>query len=154
MTLLDKYFQFTILIFIKTGFFGQWLPPWISFHSFLQMLRKLDTRKYYISSHLSPLTSEVSGHHRWRCNNTVPPSRLPLPSGNLQTPFPSIPWCYLSISSSGFLRSLLLDPFTVPCRIVFAMPEDLEMWPYHLFPFLYHGALELHSGFYCEPLRS
>ena len=23
-------------------------------------------------------------------------------------------------------------PFTVPCRIVFAMPEDLEMWPYHL----------------------
>ena len=31
-----------------------------------------------------------------------------------------------------FWLRLLLVPFTVPCRIVFAMPEDLEMWPYHL----------------------
>ena len=31
-----------------------------------------------------------------------------------------------------FCLPLLLVPFTVPCRIVFAMPEDLEMWPYHL----------------------
>ena len=31
-----------------------------------------------------------------------------------------------------FCLPLLLPPFTVPCRIVFAMPEDLEMWPYHL----------------------
>ena len=31
-----------------------------------------------------------------------------------------------------FCLPLLLAPFTVPCRIVFAMPEDLEMWPYHL----------------------
>ena len=23
-------------------------------------------------------------------------------------------------------------PFTVPCRMVFALLEDLEMWPYHL----------------------
>ena len=30
-----------------------------------------------------------------------------------------------------FCLPLLLAPFTVPCRIVFAMPEDLEMWPYH-----------------------
>ena len=30
-----------------------------------------------------------------------------------------------------FCLPLLLVPFTVPCRIVFAMPEDLEMWPYH-----------------------
>ena len=35
-----------------------------------------------------------------------------------------------------FCLPLLLAPFTVPCRIVFAIPEDLEMWPYHLsFPF-------------------
>ena len=27
---------------------------------------------------------------------------------------------------------LLLVPFIVPCRTVFAMPEDLEMWPYRL----------------------
>ena len=31
-----------------------------------------------------------------------------------------------------FCRPLCLAPFTVPCRIVFAMPEDLEMLPYHL----------------------
>ena len=31
-----------------------------------------------------------------------------------------------------FCLPLLLAPFTVPCRIVFTMPEDLEMWPYHL----------------------
>ena len=47
---------------------------------------------------------------------------------SLQTPFPFILWCYLFF----FCLPLLLAPFTVPCRIVFAMPEDLEMWPYHL----------------------
>ena len=31
-----------------------------------------------------------------------------------------------------FCLHLLLTPFTVPCRIVLVMPEDLEMWPYHL----------------------
>ena len=31
-----------------------------------------------------------------------------------------------------FCLPLPLTPFTVPCRIVFIMPEDLEMWPYHL----------------------
>ena len=31
-----------------------------------------------------------------------------------------------------FCLPLLLAPFTDPCRIVFAIPEDLEMWPYHL----------------------
>ena len=30
-----------------------------------------------------------------------------------------------------FCLSLILAPFTVPCRTVFAMPENLEMWPYH-----------------------
>ena len=31
-----------------------------------------------------------------------------------------------------FCLSLFLFPFTVPCRIVFARPEDLETWPNHL----------------------
>ena len=31
-----------------------------------------------------------------------------------------------------FYLPFLLAPFTVPCRTVFAMPEDLEMWPCHL----------------------
>ena len=53
---------------------------------------------------------------------------LPLPSGNLQAPFPSM----LLSFHLFFCLPLLLAPFTVPCRIVFAMPEDLEMWPYSL----------------------
>ena len=48
-----------------------------------------------------------------------------------------IPVHSLMLSSHLFFcLPLLLASFTVPCRIVFAMPEDLEMWPYHLsFPF-------------------
>ena len=58
-----------------------------------------------------------------------------------------------------FCLPLLLAPFTVPCRIVFAMPEDLEMWPYYLSFFSLswlrdHHAHQLHSGFCCEPPRS
>ena len=51
------------------------------------------------------------------CNNTFPP----LPSGNPQTPFLSILWCYLPISSS-FSLSFHCSP-----QIVYAMPEDLEI---------------------------
>ena len=44
-----------------------------------------------------------------------------------------IPGHSLMLSSHLFFcLSLLLAPFTAPCRIVFAMPEDLEMCPYHL----------------------
>ena len=44
-----------------------------------------------------------------------------------------IPVHSLMLSSHLFFYlHLLLAPFTIPCRIVFAMPEDLEMWPYHL----------------------
>ena len=45
----------------------------------------------------------------------------------------SIPGHSLILSSDLFLcLPLLLFPFTLPCRIVFAKPEDLEMWPNHL----------------------
>ena len=52
-----------------------------------------------------------------------------------------IPIRSLMLSSHLFFcLPLLLAPFTVPCRIVFAMPEDLEMWPYHLsFRIFNHG---------------
>ena len=44
-----------------------------------------------------------------------------------------IPIHSLMLSSHLFFcLPLLFAPFTVPCRIVFAMPEDLEMWRYHL----------------------
>ena len=62
------------------------------------------------SHHLSPLTSEVVGAPQMTLQqylSTLP--CLPLHSGNLQTPFPSIPWCYLPISSSVFLSFLLLS---------------------------------------------
>ena len=67
-----------------------------------------------------------------------------------------IPVHSLMLSSHLFCLPLLLAPFTVPCRIVFAMPEDLEMWPYHLiFRFFTmvrrSSALQLYYGFCCEP---
>ena len=44
-----------------------------------------------------------------------------------------IPVQFLMLSSQLFFcLPLLLAPFTVPCRIVFAMPDDLEMCQYHL----------------------
>ena len=45
----------------------------------------------------------------------------------------SIPVHSLILSSHLFFYlPLFLFPFTVPCRIVFAKPEDLETWPNHL----------------------
>ena len=45
----------------------------------------------------------------------------------------SIPVHFLILSSHRFSwLPLFLCPFTVPCRIVFAKPEDLETWPNHL----------------------
>ena len=45
----------------------------------------------------------------------------------------SIPVHSLILSSHLFFcLPLILFPFTVPCRIVFARPEDLETWPNHL----------------------
>ena len=45
----------------------------------------------------------------------------------------SIPVHSLIVSSHLFFcLPLFLFPFTVPCRIVFARPEDLETWPNHL----------------------
>ena len=52
-----------------------------------------------------------------------------------------IPVHSLMLSSHLFFcHPLLLAPFSVPCRIVFAMPEDLEMW----LPFL--SEIIMHSN--------
>ena len=72
--------------------------------------RKIHLLNILISSHLSPLTSEVVGAPQMTLQQYL--STLPcllLPSGNLQTPFPFIPWCYLPISFSVFLSFLLLS---------------------------------------------
>ena len=51
----------------------------------------------------------------------------PLSSGTCRTAGLSIPWSCLPISSSV----CLVPPFTVPCKMVLARPEERETWPYH-----------------------
>ena len=82
---------------------------------------------------------------------------LPLPSGNLQTPFPSIHWCYLPISSSVFLSFLLLSlslaELSSPCQRILRCGHTI--WVSVSLPWLGdHQAHQLHSGFCCEPPRS
>ena len=66
------------------------------------------------------------------------PFHLDLFSAALVELTKSIPIHSLILSSHLFFcLPLFLFPFTVPYRIVFAKPEDLETWPNHLsFPFL------------------
>ena len=61
------------------------------------------------------------------------PFHLDLFSAALVELAKSIPIHSLILSSHLFFcLPLFLFPFTVPCRIVFAKPEDLETWPNHL----------------------
>ena len=53
----------------------------------------------------------------------------PLPSGTWRTPGLSIPWCCLSTSFVHL--SWPLPPFTVPCKMVLARPDEWEICPYH-----------------------
>ena len=109
-------------------------------------------------SHLSPLTSEVVGALQMTLQqylSTVP--CLPLPSGNLQTPFPSIPWCHIPISSSVSLSFLLLllsaAVLSSPCQRILRCGHTI--WVSVSLPWLGdHHALQLHSWFCCEPPRS
>ena len=66
------------------------------------------------------------------------PFHLDLFSAALVELAKSIPVHSLILSSHLFFcLPLFLFPFTVPCRIVFAKPEDLETWPnHHSFRFL------------------
>ena len=61
------------------------------------------------------------------------PFHLDLFSAALVELAKSIPVHSLILSSHLFFcLPLFLFSFTVPCRIVFAKPEDLETWPNHL----------------------
>ena len=75
------------------------------------------------------------------------PFHLDLFSAALVELAKSIPVYSLILSSHRFFcLPLFLFPFTVPCRIVFAKPEDLETWPNHLsFRFL----TRVRSSSYC-----
>ena len=109
-----------------------------------------------VSPHLRPLTSEVVGAPQMTLQQYL--STIPrLPSGNLQIQFPSIPWCYLPISSPVFLSFLLLS--LSPAELSSPCPRILRcghtIWVSVSLPWLGdHHALQLHSGFCCEPPRS
>ena len=61
------------------------------------------------------------------------PFHLDLFSAALVELAKSIPVHSLILSSHLFFcLPLFLFPFTVPCRILFVKPEDLETWPNHL----------------------
>ena len=49
-----------------------------------------------------------------------------------ESPNPILIHSLMLSSHLFFCLPLLLAPFTVLCRILFAMPEELEVWPYHL----------------------
>ena len=118
--------------------------------------------KRVVSHNVSPISSQslnLGGRRGTTHDVATIPFHPSLSSAALRKSPNPIPDHSLMLSSHLFFCvPLLLAPFTVPCRIIFAMPEDLEMWPYHLsfrfFTLGDHHALQLHSGFCCEPPRS
>ena len=77
--------------------------------------------------------------------------------GKSPTPFPSIRWCFLPISSFVFLFFLFLS--LSPAE--FSSPYPRILWSGHTIwisfslPWLGdHHVLQLHSGFCCKPPRS
>ena len=81
-----------------------------------------------------PLVNPTSGGH------TVTITDLPITSHHPFRSFDALNYStaprfvhsFMFSSHRFLLPSLLLPPFTVPCRKVFERPEDLEIWTYHL----------------------
>ena len=109
----------------------------------------------HLISSLGLLTLEVIGAPQMTLQQYLPilPC-LTLPSGNLQTSFPSIPWCYLPISSSVFfsflLLSLSLAELSSSCQRILRCGHTI--WVFVSLLWLGdHHALQLLSRFCCEP---
>ena len=69
------------------------------------------------------------GHHRWLHSQCPPFSLFSTALWDLAN---SWPVHSLMLSSHLFLcLPCLLPPFTVPCKMVLARPDEQEMWPYH-----------------------
>ena len=94
------------------------------------MVPEYDEYAIYFYSILSHNLGRSSGHYRWIRNNPFPS----WPVFSCPSWAGKVHFCPLfDIIFPPLLLSLLfLFPFTVPCRIVFAKPEDLETWPNHL----------------------
>ena len=103
------------------------------------------TKDLSLNSHINQITSKANrtfissqslnlGGHRGTTDDVATiPFHPSLSSAALRESPNPIPVHSLMLSSHLFFcLPLLLAPFTVPCRIVFTMPENLEMWPYHL----------------------
>ena len=95
-----------------------------------RILRRYNFRSntHTISSHLNPLTLTVI----W----ATTPFYLFLFSAVVRESPNSTPAHFLMLSSHFFCLPLLFAPFIITCRIVFTMPEDLEMshhLSYHVF---------------------
>ena len=82
------------------------------------------------SSMIYPLTARVVGAPQIISQpvSSILPC-YPLPSGTWRTLGLSIPLCCLPTSSTVCLDFFF--PFTVPCRMVSARPDEWEAWPYH-----------------------
>ena len=83
----------------------------------------------------SSLVYPITWPGRWGTTDDFAtiPFHLVLYSAALVEQAMSIPVHSLILSSHLFFcLLLLLFPFTVPCKIVFAKPEDLEIWTNHL----------------------
>ena len=78
------------------------------------------------------LVIQGHGHQRTTDESATIPFHLVLFSAALVEQTNSIPVHSLILSSHLFLCPPHLFPFTVFCRIVFAKPEDFEVWPNHL----------------------
>ena len=94
----------------------------------------LTENRHLISSHLiSSQSLNLDGHRGTTDNVATIPFHLSLSSAALrESPNSNIVHPLIFSSYLFFCLSFLLAPFTVPCRIIFAMPEDLEMWAYQL----------------------
>ena len=105
-------------------------PSWfIRMHIMFSVI--FTSRNSFYSILFYPITLEG----RWGTTDEFAtiPFHLDLFSAALVELAKSIPVHSLIWSSHLFFcLPLFLFPFTVPCRIVFARPEDLETWPNHL----------------------
>ena len=99
----------------------------------LLLLLKKDFEGLTMSLLISSQSLKLGGRRGTTDDVATIPGHLSLSSAALRESPNPIPVHSLMLSSHLFFcLPLLLAPFIVPCRIVFAMPEDLEMWPYHL----------------------
>ena len=100
----------------------------------MKIMNKLNSLFTYKLSHLISSQSLNLGSRRGTTDDVATiPFNHSQSSATLRESPNHIPVHSLMLSSHLFFcLPLLLAPFIVPCMIVFAMQEDLEMWPYHL----------------------